>query len=83
MLDHVSITVSDLDAAERGALLASAERSAEALRAVAYFGPFGIDAYRYELDGRARFCALSEVNARYTMGFAVGYPLPAHALSVL
>jgi hypothetical protein len=73
---------SDLDSAERGALVTSAERTAEALRAIGYFGPFGIDAYRCELDGRARFCALSEVNARYTMGFAVGYPVPVHALSL-
>ncbi len=74
---------SDLDAAERALLMASAERTAEALQALGYFGPFGIDAYRYELDGSAGFCALSEVNARYTMGFAVGYPLPVHALSVV
>jgi hypothetical protein len=74
---------SDLDPGERAALTTSAERTAEALKAIGYFGPFGIDAYRYELDQRAKFCALSEVNARYTMGFAVGYPVPAHALSLL
>ena len=74
---------SDLDAAERAGLMASAERTAGALVELGYFGPFGIDAYRYERDGRVGFCALSEVNARYTMGFAVGYPTPVHALSVV
>lgn len=72
----------DLDSEERARLMASAERTAEALLTIGYFGPFGIDAYRYERQGRVGFCALSEVNARYTMGFAVGYPTPVHELSL-
>lgn len=54
------------------ALTESAERVAAALSAAGYFGPFGVDAYRYRLEGRVVFNARSEINARYTMGWAVG-----------
>ena len=64
----------ELSEPESAALWQSGERVASALGAVGYFGPFGIDAHRYQLDGRVGFCALSEINARYTMGFAVGFP---------
>jgi hypothetical protein len=65
---------SELAAGELGTLLDSAEAVAKRLLAAGYFGPFGIDAYRYQRDGESGFCALSEINARYTMGFAVGFP---------
>lgn len=65
--------------AEQHELLASAERTAKALGAAGYFGPFGIDGYRYE----GGFCTLSEVNARYTMAFAIGFPTPAHKLALI
>lgn len=43
------------------------------LRAMGYFGPFGIDAFQWEdASGQIRLHAPSEVNARYTMSFAVG-----------
>ncbi|MEP7049479.1 MAG: hypothetical protein ABJB12_03970 [Pseudomonadota bacterium] len=70
----------ELSNAERTALLASAERVGRCLAAVRYFGPFGIDAYRYEVGSASGFCALSEINARYTMGFAVGFTRPASEL---
>lgn len=63
----------DIEADERRALVERAQRVADALRKAEYFGPFGIDAYRYEAAGRVGFCALSEINARYTMGFATGF----------
>jgi hypothetical protein len=63
----------DIETDERRALVQVTERVGDALRAAEYFGPFGIDAYRYEADGRAGFCALSEINARYTMGFVTGF----------
>ncbi|HEX3772908.1 MAG TPA: hypothetical protein VHV51_00520 [Polyangiaceae bacterium] len=62
---------------------AQGERVADALSVAGYFGPFGIDAYRYELDGQIAFCALGEINARYTMGFATGFPRPASELSLI
>jgi hypothetical protein len=73
----------ELSEAEHTTLAASAERVARALGVAGYFGPFGIDAYRYELEGRRGFCALGEINARYTMGFAVGFPRPASELTLL
>ncbi|MEO7034560.1 MAG: hypothetical protein ABI548_11685 [Polyangiaceae bacterium] len=62
----------ELSDPELAALWQSAERVARALGSAGYFGPFGIDGYRHQLDGG--FCALSEINARYTMGFAIGFP---------
>jgi hypothetical protein len=64
----------DLSASEGSALVGQGERVAGALHEAGYFGPFGIDAYRYEIDGQIAFCALSEINARYTMGFVTGFP---------
>jgi hypothetical protein len=64
----------EISDAERGALQERAELTSKSLIRAGYFGPFGIDAYRYEGDGGSGFCALSEINARYTMGFSVGFP---------
>lgn len=50
-----------------------ADAVARALGDAGYWGPFGIDAYRYELAGSQAFCALSEINARYTLGFVTGF----------
>jgi hypothetical protein len=47
-----------------------------------YFGPFGIDGYRYTLDGASDFCALGEINARYTLGFVTGFPRHPSQLSL-
>lgn len=69
----------DLASHERAALFGAAETTAYALNKAGYFGPFGIDAYRYRMhEGATResFCALSEINARYTMSFVTGFPTP-------
>lgn len=55
---------------------------AQGLHRAGYFGPFGIDAYRYHHAGRERFCALSEINARYTLAFATGFPVHPSRLSL-
>jgi hypothetical protein len=66
----------DLAPAERAALFSAAEEAAGALAAAGYFGPFGVDAFRYhDEEGTARFCARCEINARYSMGWAVGMGL--------
>jgi hypothetical protein len=66
----------DLSDAEREALAAYAREAASALGREGYFGPFGIDAFRFrDREGRVRFCPRSELNARYTMGWAVGMSL--------
>ena len=64
----------DLQAEEAAALTREATRAAEALHAAGYFGPFGVDAYRFHdhAGGERRFNPRSEVNARYSMGWGVG-----------
>lgn len=58
---------------ELAALTHEAQRTADALRAEGYFGPFGLDAYRWRAPGGARhFQPRSELNARYSMGWATG-----------
>lgn len=64
----------ELRADDEQRLFASAESAARALGSAGYFGPFGIDAYRYRLGEDSGFCALSEINARYTLGFLTGFP---------
>jgi hypothetical protein len=57
---------------EREALVESAERCARFLHEKGYFGPFGIDAFRWRDDRKERFHALCDLNARYSMGWGVG-----------
>ncbi|HWZ89832.1 MAG TPA: hypothetical protein VNW92_13310 [Polyangiaceae bacterium] len=64
----------ELSPPEEHALMTQGTRVAEALHAAGYFGPFGIDAYRYTQGAQTGFCALSEINARYTMSFVTGFP---------
>jgi hypothetical protein len=46
---------------------------AEALIRAGYFGPFGIDGYRWKDEhGTLRFNPRTDINARYSMGWAVG-----------
>jgi hypothetical protein len=52
---------------------AEAERAARALVNAGYFGPFNVDAFTYEDGDRVVLRARSEINARYSMGFAVGF----------
>jgi hypothetical protein len=72
----------ELTPSEESAVFEQGERVAEALANASYFGPFGIDAYRYELDGKSGLCALGEINARYTMGFAIGFSRHPSELSL-
>lgn len=63
----------DLAPEERQALFEQAHLAAEALRRAGYHGPFGIDAFRYrDAAGRPSFDPRCEINARYSMGWAVG-----------
>jgi hypothetical protein len=65
----------DLSPAHASLLRARAEAVATALIAAGYFGPFGIDAYLFRTrSGTIELNPLSELNARYSMGFAVGRP---------
>lgn len=58
---------------ELSELHAAFDRTCSALREARYFGPFGIDAFRYATaEGETGFQPLSEINARYTMAWGVG-----------
>ncbi len=62
-----------LSTTEVKALRDACESSADAMKAAGYFGPFGIDAYRWKRDGDAiEFNERCEINGRYTMGWAIG-----------
>ncbi|MDH5492691.1 MAG: hypothetical protein OEY14_12130 [Myxococcales bacterium] len=67
---------SELRQGERRALFEALERAGEALHAAGYFGPYGIDAFRYRPAQPARGAealhALSELNARCSMGWPIG-----------
>lgn len=59
---------------EREALEFEARRVAQALHTAGYFGPFGIDAFRWTTaEGEPRFQPRSEINARHSMGWATGF----------
>jgi hypothetical protein len=63
----------DLSSAERTALLEHAGLAAAALHRAGYFGPFGVDAFRWEgPSGERRFNPRCEINARYSMGWPAG-----------
>lgn len=63
----------ELSAAEERSLFDAMDATAAALREAGYFGPFGIDAFRWLGEGGApRWNPRGEINARYSMGWAVG-----------
>ena len=55
------------------AIARETERAGRALHEAGYFGPCGVDAFTYERGGAVVRRARSEINARYSMGFAVGF----------
>ena len=59
---------------EATALTREASLAAAGLHACGYFGPFGVDAYRWrdEETGDEHFNPRSEINARYSMGWGIG-----------
>lgn len=62
-----------LDASQSQALMAAAAQVATCLEKAGYFGPFGVDAFVGQLeDGAFIFQPVSDVNARYTMGWWTG-----------
>jgi hypothetical protein len=64
----------DLTPTEESSLRTAAERTGAALHAAGYFGPFGLDAFRWrDAGGAVHFQPRSELNARYSMGWALGW----------
>jgi hypothetical protein len=56
--------------AEAALLATELQRTAAALTAAGYFGPFGIDGFRYRTaDGSSALNPRCEINARFTMGY--------------
>ena len=75
--DHLgrwqSSTPTPLEDPARKAFASMAEIAAEALHRASYFGPFGIDAYRWRTpEGEIAWQWMSDLNARYSMGWALG-----------
>lgn len=65
----------ELSPLHTAALRERAESVAAALAGAGYFGPFGIDAYLYATEsGALALNPLSEINARFSMGYPVGAP---------
>jgi hypothetical protein len=63
----------DLSEDELAALAENAQLAASALHSAGYFGPFGVDAFRWRDErGLRRWNPRCEINARYSMGWAVG-----------
>lgn len=63
----------ELTARERSQLEAELVKVAEALAQEGYFGPFGVDGYRYlDASDQLRFQPRSEINARFSMGYPRG-----------
>jgi hypothetical protein len=58
-----------LSESEAAALLASLRRAGAALHESGYFGPFGVDAFRYRHGDQLAFQPRSEINPRFTMGY--------------
>jgi hypothetical protein len=58
-----------LSESEAAALLGSLRTAGHALREAGYFGPFGVDAFRYRQGERLAFQPRSEINPRFTMGY--------------
>jgi hypothetical protein len=66
----VGTGAAEVTAAEAEMLAAELQLTAAALTLAGYFGPFGIDGFRYHLpDGSTAFNPRCEINARFTMGF--------------
>jgi hypothetical protein len=63
----------ELSPEEVARLTAAALEAGRALEAIGFFGPFGIDAFRW-VEGGVSTCfnPRCEINARYTMGWAIG-----------
>jgi hypothetical protein len=76
----LATTLADVDVIERlhpgapDAITSEARRVASSLTVAGYFGPFGVDAFVFrDLAGAPHLQPRSEINARYSMGFAVGF----------
>lgn len=69
-VDSQPVADADLTADERASFQAAVEHVATALERAGYFGPFGLDAFRWmDASGSLHWNPCSEINARYSMGW--------------
>lgn len=61
----------ELSSGEALRLRETTRRAAEALAEAGYFGPFGMDGYRYEARLESGFVPVGDINARYPMGWTM------------
>ena len=67
------LRAAELSALETQTLITTAVDVGRALQLCGYFGPFGVDSFRYrDPTGGSALRACVEVNARYSMGWALG-----------
>jgi hypothetical protein len=72
-VESYSVPQGELDPAFHRAFQTSTEQVSVALHSAGYFGPFGVDGFVFrDAQGARCFNPKSDVNARYTMGYAVG-----------
>jgi hypothetical protein len=62
----------ELTDVEETCLREEAAHVANVLAAASFFGPFGLDGFRFVSKGREFLAPRCEINARYTMGWATG-----------
>jgi len=63
-----------ISADEAQRLYAEVHAVGAALHRACYFGPFGVDAFRYRVGNTFHFQPRSEINARYTMAWGIAGP---------
>ncbi len=69
-VDSKPVGEAELKASERASFQAALKHVASALERSGYFGPFGVDAFRWlDAEGNLNWNPCSEINARYSMGW--------------
>lgn len=77
----MSTTPAVLTPTEHALLRDAVVETGAALTAAGYFGPFGVDAFRYrQVEGGTAFNPRCEINARFTMGYPRGLLVDGLAL---
>ncbi len=72
------VVAGELLPGEEAALALAAREAGEALRAAGYHGAYGVDGFRWrDAAGSLQLQPRSELNARWTFGWRVGFPDPA------
>jgi hypothetical protein len=67
------VRTGELGMDEAYSLATTGKAAGDALAGAGYFGPFGIDAFRWRDEhGRSQWNPRCEINARYSMGWAIG-----------